>query len=63
MQMQMLVTEREWVDYCICNFNFPSPIKIVRIHKSDSFIDRLKAGLDSGIKQVELILAELKRYS
>ena len=59
MQMQMLVSERKWVDYAIYNASFPNPLIITRVERDDAIIEKLKIGLDLGIKRIEEILEQV----
>lgn len=59
-QMQMLVSERNWVDFVIFNPNFPSPIIIERIERDENKIEKLLIGLESGQGLLERILTKVK---
>lgn len=60
MQMQMLVTDRQWNDYTVYNPNFPNPIIIKRIPRNETDIAKIKAGLAFGIGQKNLFLEKIK---
>lgn len=59
MQMQMLVSGRQWCDYAVFNPNFEKSLVIVRVERDDLFIEKLQAGLDNGIARVKEILASI----
>jgi exodeoxyribonuclease (lambda-induced) len=54
MQMQMYVTDREWVDYVVYNQNYQKHIteRVVRDQKA---IKKITDGLDAGVKKMEEI--------
>lgn len=56
MQMQLLVSERKWVDYCVYNASFPNPLIIKRIVRDEDVIEKIKEGLEKGTAKVEEIL-------
>ena len=59
MQMQMLVTDRKWVDFVVFNENFPKLI-IIRVDRDDNKFDKLRIGIETGNKRVDEILEEVK---
>ncbi len=59
MQMQMLVTDRKWVDYVVFHENFKDLI-IIRVERDEKAIEKLWAGLGSGVSQIKQILKEVK---
>lgn len=59
MQMQMLVTDRKWVDYVVFHENFKDLI-IIRVDRDEKAIEKLWAGLGSGVSQIKQILKEVK---
>lgn len=57
MQMQLLVTNRKWVDYVVYNPMFKKqPIIIKRIERDEEKIEKIKKGLEDGIKKLQEIL-------
>lgn len=60
MQMQMLVSNRKWVDYVVYNPRFPKPIKIQRVIRDEVKIQKLKAGIQAGTVQIKTILEGVK---
>ena len=62
MQMQLLVSGRQWVDYVLFNPNFGDRSTIItRIARDESKIKKLEAGLAKGKEQLAAILAEIKK--
>jgi putative phage-type endonuclease len=59
MQMQMYVTDRQWVDYVVFNENF-SKFRVERVMRDEDKISKIKAGLESGIELLNKILVEVK---
>lgn len=59
MQMQMLVCEREWVDYVVYNPNFPKPVIVVRVPRSEQDIEKIRIGLEKGEEIVASVLAKI----
>lgn len=60
MQMQLLVSGRDWVDYVVFNPNFKNPLIIKRVERISTDIAKLEAGLATGKAQLESILGEIK---
>lgn len=60
MQMQMLVTNREWCDYVVFNPNFPKPIIIVRVMRDEVKIAKLRAGIAVGTAKIQAVLGAIK---
>lgn len=56
MQMQLLVSGREWVDYVVFNPNFKNSTIIKRVNRDESAIAKIEAGLMTGKAQLESIL-------
>ena len=50
MQMQLLVTDRKWVDYVCYNRNFELEKQLVveRVHRNDKIIEAISKGLERG---------------
>lgn len=60
MQMQMLVTNRKWVDYVLFNPNFKKSVIITKVARNEAKIKKLEAGLEKGVKLIESILAQIQ---
>jgi hypothetical protein len=60
MQMQMWVTEREWVDYVLYAPDFPKPLLIERVMRDEVKIAKIKAGAQQGVAQIKTILEAVK---
>jgi len=60
MQMQMFITDREWVDYVLFNENFTPSISIKRVERNDFDIAKIKGGLAFGLGQIKTILEKVK---
>lgn len=60
MQMQLLVSGRKWVDYCVFNPNFEKSFVIVRVERNEEFIKKLRVGLNTGIRRINEILSKVK---
>lgn len=56
MQMQLLVSGRKWVDYCVYNAAFPVPLIIKRVERDKEAITKLEKGITEGIAKIEEIL-------
>lgn len=56
MQMQMYVTDRLWCDYCVYHPDFTSGLIIRRIERDNELIEKLKVGLENGVKRVKEIV-------
>lgn len=60
MQMQMLVTGREWVDFVVFNPNLPKMTSVVRVDLDEVATAKITAGLAFGIQQLKSVLDEVK---
>ncbi len=60
MQFQMYVTNRKWVDHVVFNENFESLI-IIRVPRDKAKVEKIKAGIKSGVSKIEKILEEVKQ--
>ncbi|OPZ79389.1 MAG: YqaJ-like viral recombinase domain protein [Alphaproteobacteria bacterium ADurb.Bin438] len=60
MQMQMMITEKNHCYYVVYNPDFENPIIIKKIDRDEDKIEKIKSGLESGIKQLEEILDKVK---
>jgi len=61
MQMQMLVSGRKWCDYVVYNPNFTQQIFIKRVMADEDKFKKLRAGLETGKKLIDEIVAEMKK--
>jgi hypothetical protein len=62
MQMQLLVSGRQYVDYVLFNPNFNDRSTVVtKIARDEIMIKKLEAGLAKGKEQLAAILAEIKK--
>lgn len=59
MQMQLLVSERKWVDYVLYNPNFPKPLIITRVERNEDDIKKLVEGIEKGTQKIEEILKSI----
>lgn len=59
-QMNLHILNREWCDYIVFNQNFPKTMIITRIHKNESDIIKIKAGIATGISMINNILKKVK---
>ncbi len=61
MQMQMYVTGRKWCDYVLYNPNYSDDKRLVikRVERSDEDIEKIKIGLEKGVKLVQEIESKL----
>lgn len=60
MQMQLLVTGREWCDYTVFNPRFENPLFVKRIHPDEKAYKKLEAGIKSGIEMIHAIEAKIE---
>ena len=58
MQMQMLITGRQWVDYVVFNPHFERPILIHRVKRDEEKLDKLVKGLKKGEQLAEEIIEQ-----
>ena len=59
-QMQMLVTKRNWCDYTVYNDNFPRAIVIKRIYPDYEVMNKIADGLIKGIELAKQYMEKLK---
>lgn len=57
-QMQLLVTGREWCDFVSFNPNFTKDLLIIRVVKDEKMQERLLVGLESGRKLIKELKAK-----
>jgi len=55
MQMQLLITERKWVDYVVFNPNFKESLLVQRVEPDQEAFEKLKKGIEIGIKKINEI--------
>jgi len=58
MQAQMYVTDRKWVDFVVFNENFDDLI-IIRVERDEKKIEKIRIGLESGVKQIKEIVEKV----
>lgn len=62
MQMQLLVSGRQWVDYVLFNPNFNDRSTVItKIARDEIMIKKIEAGLAKGKEMLAAILAEIKK--
>lgn len=61
MQMQLLVTGRNYVDYVLFNPNFKTSTIVTRIARNEAMIKKLADGIEQGKKLIKGILQEVNR--
>lgn len=59
-QMQMLVTNRNWCDLVVYNPNFSQSLIIFRIEKDEEKQDALKKGIETGIELIKQIKEKIE---
>lgn len=59
-QMELLITEREWFDYILYNPNYKRSLLIKRVVKDEVMQEKLKIGLVMGAKLIKEIEAKIK---
>lgn len=59
---QMWVTQRKWVDFVSFNPDFPEPLQlhVVRVHRDESIIQELNAGVTKFLYDVDNTFKEMK---
>lgn len=60
MQMQLLITERKWVDYVLYNPNFPKAVIITKVLRDEVKIEKLRIGLEEAQEKLDALLAKVK---
>lgn len=60
MQMQMLVCNRNWCDFVCYNPNFEKSLLVYRVLKDETKQEKLKVGLDLGVKKIKEILDKVQ---
>lgn len=59
-QMSLLVSERSWWDYAVFHPAFKEPLIIKRIERDEKKIEKLRIGLENGIKKLNKIMEVVK---
>lgn len=59
MQMQLLISERKWVDYVVFNPNFEKQLIIRRVNRDEEMLTKLHTGIASGIERAVEVLSSL----
>lgn len=55
-QMNLYVSDRKWWDYVVYNPNFKESLIVKRIERDEEKIEKIKIGLEAGIKKIEEIM-------
>ncbi len=61
-QMQMLVTNRNWCDLVVYNPNFEKSLIIFKIEKDDAKHEALKKGIEKGIELIKQIKEKIENH-
>jgi len=61
MQMQMMITEKEWTDYVLYNPSFKKSLLIKRVLKDEEYFKKLQVGLLTGKELVNKIELKLTK--
>ena len=61
MQMQILITGREWCDYVCYNPNFAKDLFIKRVEPDEEKFKKLELGFESGIKMLKEIKSRMDK--
>lgn len=59
MQMQLLISERQYCDYVVFNPNFPKPILIAKVIRDEVAIEKLRIGLEEAQEKLDNILSKI----
>jgi len=60
MQMQMMVCEKEWCDYVVYSPNFKESLIIKRVFPDHEKVEKLKIGIEAGIKIIVSVEKKLE---
>ena len=60
MQMQMLVSERNWNDFFVYNPHFKQSYFLRRVEKDQAMFDKLNKGFESGEAMIKEIMEKMK---
>lgn len=60
-QMNLMITGRDWWDYIAYNPNFEQSLLVFRIYPDPEAFKKLEAGLETGEKQIKSIFLKLKK--
>lgn len=58
MQHQMYVADRKWVDFVVFNDNL-NKIEIMRVERDEAKIEKIRIGLEEGVKKIDEILVKI----
>lgn len=61
MQMQMLITNRNWCDYVVYNPNFKKTIIIKRVKADKEHMEKIGAGLGYGMRKIKEIVEKANK--
>lgn len=59
-QMQLLVTKRNWCDFVVYNTNFEKYIIIKKIFRNEETIKKITDGIEKAIKLINIYMEKLK---
>lgn len=60
-QMNLLITNRNWWDYVAFNPNLPKELVIIRVEPDQEMHEKLREGIEKGIKQLKKLEKEYER--
>lgn len=60
MQMQLLVTGRQWVDYALFNPNFREALIVARVIRDEKKIEKIEKGIESAVTMLSDVLEAIK---
>lgn len=60
MQMQLLISERQYCDYVVFNPNFPTSVIVTKVVRDEIAIEKLRIGLEEAQEKLDNVLAKIK---
>lgn len=60
MQMQLLISERQYCDYVVFNPNFPKSVIVTKVVRDEAAIEKLRIGLEEAQEKLDNVLAKIK---
>lgn len=60
MQFQLYVTDRKFCDYVVYHPDFPNPVITKKIERDEAFIEKIRIGLESGIRKLNELMEKIK---